>query len=276
MEIVGLTLLLIGILGFIAGFVQGFTALTTVTILMGSLTMFGGLPVHTSIGTAFIADAAIAFSIFLIYWKEENFSLSSAAPIIIGSAIGIQIAARIAGRLPEFTLGSLFTLGMLITGIMFVARSRREENSITLWRKRLESFPIAKDLIEWLKDSRIRKVFLFAWGFGIGLFGGLFGFSGGLSTMIFLVFLFDFDLHTALGTAIAVMSLISIFGGIGYASLSFFNIEIAIVAGIGGVTGGQLSSRIAQKFSEKKLNLTSGLVFLAIGLAFLSYLTFLS
>ncbi len=271
-----LTLVVIGILGFVAGVVQGFTALTTVTILMGSLTMFGGLPVHDSIGTAFMADAVIAFTISLIYWREGNVSLSSAVPIIIGSAIGIQIAARIAGHIPSFTLGSLFTFGMLATGVMFILRSRRDEDALTLWRERLESFPVAKDLIELFKKSRIRKIFLFTWGFGVGLFGGLFGFSGGLVTMIFLVFLLDFDLHTGIGTAIAVMALISAFGGIGYASLGFFDLSIAIVAGLGGVAGGQISSRIAYKFSEKKLNFTSGLVFLAIGLTFLSYLTFLN
>ncbi len=267
-----LALLLVGVLGFIAGAVQGFTALTTVTIFAGSLTMLGGLPVHVAIGASFMADAVTSFSISLFYWRKGNILLRSALPIIFGAAIGIQISARIAGQLPEYTLGSLFTVFMLFMGSLFIIRFRRNDSSSTMEEKDAESIPIIGKLTEWLKGDRQKKATLFLWGITIGLLGGLFGFSGGLITMIFLVFLLGFDLHKGLGTAIAVMCLISAFGSIGYASLGFFNLQMAIVAGIGGVAGGQFSSRIAHKFSEKSLNLASGLVFLAMGLFFLSYL----
>lgn len=87
-----------------------------------------------------------------------------------------------------------------------------------------------------------------------GISAGLFGIGGGVIIVPTLIFFLDFDIKHAIGISIVQMVFSSIFGSM--LNLKNKNIELrdALLVGIGGAIGAQLSGVVLKSISSNTLN----------------------
>ena len=105
--------------------------------------------------------------------------------------------------------------------------------------------------------------------FFVGLLGGGLGSAGGIAIFLLLVFFLNFETHRAIGTSLFVMFFIALFGSIAHiyrVNVMGFHWILLLYAVIGGVLGALVSSRLANKISEKKLNKLVGVVLFVLGI----------
>jgi uncharacterized membrane protein YfcA len=95
---------------------------------------------------------------------------------------------------------------------------------------------------------------------------GLFGSGGGVTILLVLIYVLDFPLHAALGTATAIMAVAATSGVIGYTIQGHIPWADGIVIGVAAMVSGMFFSKVANRTSEKALNRAVGSIFVIVGI----------
>jgi len=104
-------------------------------------------------------------------------------------------------------------------------------------------------------------------GLYIGLSTGLFGTGGGATILLVLIYVMDFPIHTAIGTATALMAITAASGVVGYTLQGHIPWPDGIIIGLAAIVSGALFSKVANRVTEKTLNTAVGAIFISIGIA---------
>jgi uncharacterized membrane protein YfcA len=87
----------------------------------------------------------------------------------------------------------------------------------------------------------------FALGALAGLLGGAFGIGGGVVMVPALLVIFKQPIYIAIGTSMMVVVPIAISGALRHYSLNNVNMQIALLAGLGGIIGAIIGASIVVK-----------------------------
>lgn len=87
----------------------------------------------------------------------------------------------------------------------------------------------------------------FALGAIAGLLGGAFGIGGGVVMVPALLVIFKQPIHIAIGTSMMAIVPIAISGALRHYSLNNVNVQIALLAGLGGILGAIIGASIIGK-----------------------------
>lgn len=99
--------------------------------------------------------------------------------------------------------------------------------------------------------------------------GGSLGAAGGIAILLLLIFVLNFETHSAVGTSIFVMFFIAFFGSLTHIYVlgkAQFQWGLLLFAIIGGVVGSFFSARIANLIKEKNLNKVVGALLFVLGI----------
>jgi len=77
-----------------------------------------------------------------------------------------------------------------------------------------------------------------------GFLGGAFGIGGGIIMVPALLFIFKQEIHVAIGTSLMIIVPIAISGALRHYSLHNVQLQIAIIAGLGGIIGAIIGASI--------------------------------
>lgn len=248
------------IIGLITGAITSLIGASGVTVVVPILTMIFGLTVHTAIGTSLLVDVIASLTVSYSYYKNGNIELKSGMWIALGSLAGSQLGAMFASSMGEGSLGSSFSIILVLTGIAMIRKKAEGKKSLT------------EKLQEKLNFDTDRKKIIASLIIGvlIGIISGLFGAGGGVMILIALIVILGFTLHKGIGTSTLIMTITALSGTIGYAVRGNIDLKLGIFIGIGSIIGGYVGSRYANKINEAMLKKIVGIVFIA--LAFIMFL----
>jgi hypothetical protein len=248
------SLLLLIVAGFIGGLFVSICSGTAAAYIIPMLTIFFGKSIHKTIGTSLFVDSVISLSAGLVFLKKGKARLKEVIFIIILSSIGAFIGSYFTSRATESGLNLYFGIVLILFGINLTYNGLQ---------KNLD-FIKSKYSFSFFKKYKI-PIFIIG-GFLIGFISGLTGFGGAGFIALALVIIYDYDIHTAIGTSLLVMFFLA-----GSASFSHFLREefimnAAIISGFAAIFGAIIGSLYANKIDEEKLVKVIGLIYLLIGI----------
>lgn len=167
--------------------------------------------------------------------------------------MGAQVGSHFASFIPQGGLKGGFSVFIIISGLSFFYRA---------FGKRKFSLDILK-----FNHKILRLITIIAIGLCIGISTGLFGTGGGATILVVLIYIMDFPIHTAIGTATALMAVTAASGVVGYTIQGHIPWLDGIIIGLAAMASGMLFSKVANRASEKALNIAVGAIFIAIGIA---------
>jgi uncharacterized membrane protein YfcA len=244
-------LLLISI-GLLTGTVTAISAGSGVTVVVPLLTIFLNYSIHEAIGTSLLVDVIASINVAYSYYHHGRVDLKAGAWLALGAVIGAQVGAHLANLVPQGGLKGGFSFFVIVSGISFLFRAYRKSK-----------FSLAMKF----ENQTAQTLATIAIGLGIGLSTGLFGTGGGATILVVLIYVLDFPIHTAIGTATAIMAAAAASGVVGYALQGHIPWLDGSIIGLAAIASGLLFSRIANRASEKALNLAVGIIFISIGVA---------
>jgi uncharacterized membrane protein YfcA len=186
-------ILILVAIGLLTGTVTAISAGSGVTIVVPLLTIFLGYTIHEAIGTSLLVDVIASIIVAYNYYRYGKIDIKSGAWLALGAVIGAQIGSHFASFIPQGGLKGGFSVFIIIFG------------------KRKFSLDILK-----FDNKTLRLITIIAIGLFIGLSTGLFGTGGGATILVVLIYLMDFPIHTAIGTATALMAITAASGVVGY------------------------------------------------------------
>lgn len=211
--------------GMLTGFALGIFGSGGGIIVVPALIYIIHLPPKEAIAMGLGIIAITAVISVLSHWRATNVDWRAAAIFGPIGMVGTYAGARVGTVVPaSFQLG-LFAVVMYIAAYRMLRKSAAPAG-----------------------DGEIHIVLLIAAGLGVGLLAGVVGVGGGFLIVPALVLLASVPMKRAIGTSLAVVSLNSISGFVGYMGTVPVHYEImgafAAVTVVSSLTGAHFAKRL--------------------------------
>ncbi len=241
--------------GFASGLFVSISSGTVAGFIIPTLTVFLGNSIHKSIGTSLFIDSIVALIAGLVFLRNGKIKLKPVILMIISAVIGGFTGSFLTSSASETGLNIYIGCILLLFGVS-VLRSGVRKNI---------DFVKSKYSFNFFK--KYNTFLLLIMGFITGVMSGLTGFGGAFFIALALIFVLDYDLHTAIGTSLIVMFFLAASASIGHVLKDNFLLDAALIAGAAALIGAVLGSFIANKVNEEKLGKIIGVIMLFLGIA---------
>lgn len=240
--------------GFVTGIITGLVGASAIVAFAPIILLFFNYDVFTLVGISLALDVFISFSAFIAYKRYENLDVKTGFYLSILAVLGAIVGSFVSKSVSNTNLLGVTSLITSFTGII-------------LFRKKIH----AKSEFSGKKSySRIRFIFGIIASFFVGLLGGSLGAAGGVTVLLLLIFVLNFEIHYAIGTSVFVMFFIALFGSgahIYSIGANEFSWGLLFLAILGGVSGSFFSAKLANLLKEQNLNKLVGSILFFLGLA---------
>ena len=228
-----------------AGLGTGFAGLSAAAVVSPMLITFLGFPAYEAIGIALASDVLASAVSAYTYGKNKNIDLKNGIIMLISVLIFTLIGSFVASFVPDTTMGSFSKFMTLMVGIKFIVK------------------PIVKrEQLEKEDDKKNKIIKSIISGSLIGFICGFIGAGGGMMLLLVLTSILGYDLKTAVGTSVFIMTFTALTGAISHFAISNeeINLFIMFLCIIFTFIWARIGAWWANKADEKKLNRVTGIV----------------
>jgi len=231
--------------GAAVGALTGITGSSGVVVLSAIGPSFQG-----SVGSSLLVDVITTSVVIYVYLKHGNASVKNGISMGLGALLGAQMGTRLAISLPQGPL----ELGFVAFVLALAAEMFRRSGD-----PRPPARGNAINLGKWTVPAA------FAISAPVGILTGAPGASGGAIFTGIAALLLPIGAQGIVGTATLAMVLSALSGAAGYAYFGWVDYAYAAAIGLTSLVSGYFFSRFANEVSEKKIYLSMGIVFVAVG-----------
>ena len=221
---------------FILGSLLGFVGAGGAGVVIGVLTAFFGVPIHTALGTSLGAMGFTTLTGAFSHYREHNVVIKCGLIVGIFGALGASLGVKIATLLPAQDLTRLTAYMLFLSAAL-------------LWL-RVTFSSSGKSPREGRNTRQGGPGFWFAaCGLGLvaGVLSGTFGIGAAPFIQLGLLFLFGLSLPQVAGTTMLVTLPIALTGGLGYLSAGFLDISLFIKVVVGLMSGSYVGAKFTRR-----------------------------
>ena len=237
--------------GMGAGLGTGFVGLSAAAVISPMLITFLDVSAYEAIGIALASDVLASFISAYTYGKSRNIDLKNGIIMLISVLIFTFIGSLASSNISNDAMGSFSKFMTLLVGLKFIFKPITKEKDA---RKKNDSILI----------KNIKSILC---GSLIGFVCGFVGAGGGMLMLLVLTSVLNYDLKTAVGTSVFVMTFTALTGAISHFSISgkpdFF---IMILCILFTLIWARIGAHWANKTDVKKLNRMCGIVLTILGI----------
>lgn len=239
------------IAGLGAGLGTGLAGMSAAAVITPMLVAFLDVPAYQAIGIALASDVLASAISAYTYGKNKNLDIKNGIVMMITVLIFTFIASYLASFLPDSTMGGFSMFMTLMVGIKFLIRpvmtTKQSMNEISQKKKIIQSVIC---------------------GIIIGMICGFVGAGGGMMMLLILTSVLGYELKTAVGTSVFIMTFTALTGSISHFAIDGkLDIKYLIYCMVSTLIWARVGAIFANKVSAKKLNRATGIVLTIMGLA---------
>lgn len=241
------------IAGLGAGVGTGLAGLSAAAVISPMLITFCGLPAYEAIGIALASDVLASAVSAATYGKHKNLDIKNGMVMMV-TVMALTVAGSfLASKMSNTAMGNFSVLMTFLLGVKFIVK------------------PVMTTKEQMQKKSRRTQILQsIVCGIVIGLICGFIGAGGGMMMLIILTSVLGYELKTAVGTSVFIMTFTALTGAVSHFVIGGMPDTTAlIVCVIATFVGAQVSALFANKASAKTLNRVTGVVLAVLGAAML-------
>ena len=241
--------------GMGAGLGTGFAGMSAAAVISPMLITFLDMEPYTAVGIALASDVlASAISAFT-YGKNKNLDIRNGLLMMAMVLLFTIIGSYVSSVVPAQTMGGFSTFMTLMLGIKFIAK------------------PVMTTKQEMEAVSKTRKIAgSILCGAFIGFICGFIGAGGGMMLLLILTSVLGYELKTAVGTSVFIMTFTALTGSISHFSFGDAP-DLLIMALCIGFTlvWARIAAVFANKAKPETLNRAVGVVLVLLGIVILGF-----
>ncbi|MBC8570284.1 sulfite exporter TauE/SafE family protein [Zongyangia hominis] len=247
-------LLICFIAGIGAGLGTGFAGMSAAAVISPMLITFLGMPAYEAVGIALASDVLASAVSAYTYGKNKNLDIKNGLVMMVSVLCFTLVGSWVASLIPNTAMGGFSVFMTLLLGIKFIVR------------------PVMTTKESMLGVSpRKRFVQSVACGVLIGLICGFVGAGGGMMMLLILTSVLGYELKTAVGTSVFIMSFTALTGAVSHFAIGgapdLWSLIFCVLSTL-------LWARIAAKFANKAspivLNRATGVVLSLLGVSIIA------
>ncbi len=240
------------IAGLGAGFGTGLAGLSAAAVIAPMLITFLHVNAYEAVGIALASDVLASAASAYTYKKNKNIDVKNGMVMLVSVLIFTLVGSYLASLLPQTTMGGFSMFMTLFAGLKFIFRPVMEEK-------------------ESKKNRSRRKAVLqsIVCGMAVGLICGFVGAGGGMMMLLVLVSVLGYELKTAVGTSVFIMTFTALTGAVSHFAIGSGITDYLILALciLFTLIGAMLTAKFANKASPKVMNRTLGFGLAAMSIA---------
>lgn len=240
------------IAGLGAGVGTGLAGLSAAAVISPMLITFLGFDAYEAVGIALASDVLASAISAYTYGKNKNLDIKNGLVMLCSVLVFTLVGSYIASLLPSSTMGGFSVFMTLLLGIKFIVKP------VMATQNAQEHKP--------LKTRMIQSILC---GIAIGFICGFIGAGGGMMMLLILTSVLGYELKTAVGTSVFIMSFTAFTGAVSHFTISgsLPDLPALVLCILFTLLGARLAALFANKAPAKTLNRTTGIILTVLGAA---------
>ena len=247
------TVIICFIAGMGAGLGTGFAGMSAAAVITPVLVTFLDMEAYAAVGIALASDVLASAVSAYTYGKNKNLDIKNGLVMMAAVLVFTLVGSWVSSLVPNNTMGSFSVCMTMLLGVKFLVK------------------PVmtTKETME-LVSPRKRFVQSVVCGTLIGFICGFIGAGGGMMMLLILTSVLGYELKTAVGTSVFIMTFTALTGSISHFAIGGAPdwLVLLLCAGFTFLWA-RVAARIANKASAKTLNRVTGVILIVLGAAVL-------
>ena len=247
------------IAGLGAGVGTGFAGMSAAAVISPMLITFLDIDPYLAVGIALASDVLASAVSAYTYGKNKNLDIRNGLIMMAAVLCFTLVGSFIASLVPKTAMGSFSVFMTMLLGIKFILKP------VTAPKKRLNEATA--------KQKAVRSVLC---GSAVGFICGFVGAGGGMMMLLVLTSVLGYELKTAVGTSVFIMSATALTGSASHFVIGGIpDIEALVICVISTLVFARIAALLANKASPRTLNRVTGVILVVLGASVLAvnYLT---
>lgn len=241
------------IAGIGAGLGTGFAGMSAAAVISPMLITFLGMPAYEAVGIALASDVLASAVSAYTYGKNKNLDVRNGIVMMITVLLFTLFGSFIASLVPNSTMGNFSVFMTLLLGIKFIVKPVMTTK---------ESMNEA--------DGKKRIIQSVVCGIAVGFICGFVGAGGGMMMLLVLTSILGYELKTAVGTSVFIMTFTALTGSVSHFAIGGFpNLWCLLFCVASTLLWARIAAKFANKASAVTLNRATGVVLAVLGTAIL-------
>lgn len=247
-----ITILVCLIAGCGAGLGTGFAGMSAAVVITPLLTTFLDIPAYSAIGIALASDVLASGVSAYTYHKNKNLDVKNGAVMLVVILIFTMIGSYVASFVSNEFMTSTSVFMTTVMGIKFIVKP------VMTTKEQMNAVSQKKRLIQ----SIISGIF-------IGFICGFVGAGGGMMMLLALTMVLGYELKTAVGTSVFIMTFTAFTGAISHFVIDKDAPDLLVMSLciIFTFVFARIGAYIANKSDAKTLNRATGIILVLLGVA---------
>ena len=237
--------------GMGAGLGTGFAGMSAAAVISPMLITFLGIEPYTAVGIALASDVLASAVSAYTYGKSKNLDIKNGL-IMMASVLAFTVLGSfLASLLPSAAMGNFSVFMTFLLGIKFIVRpvmtTKEAMMSVTPQKRAVQSVVC---------------------GTVIGLICGFVGAGGGMMMLLILTSVLGYELKTAVGTSVLIMTFTALTGAISHFAIGDTpDITVLVLCVVFTFIWARIAAVFANRAEPKTLNRATGVVLVILGAA---------
>ena len=241
------------IAGVGAGLGTGFAGMSAAAVISPMLITFLNMDAYQAVGIALASDVLASAASAAEYGRNRNLDVRNGLIMMGAVLVFTVVGSWVSSYMPSTTMGNTSMFFTLFLGLKFILRpvmTTRDASSGT--------------------DARTRTLQSLASGAAVGFVCGFIGAGGGMLMLLVLTTILHYDLKTAVGTSVFIMTFTALTGSVSHFAIGGMpEILPLVLCIVFTLLWAQVGSRIANRARPITLNRITGGILIALAVVIL-------
>ena len=250
-----ITILVTFFAGMGAGLGTGFAGMSAAAVISPMLITFLNMDPYMAVGIALSSDVLASAVSAYTYHKNKNLDIRNGLIMMVSVLAFTIVGSYVASIVPSATMGGFSVFMTFLLGIKFIIRP--------VMTTKEAMFGVSA------KKRAIQSVIC---GILIGFICGFIGAGGGMMMLLILTTVLNYELKTAVGTSIFIMTFTALIGAASHFMIGrkpdWFVLILCIVFTL---IWARIAPVFANKAKPKTLNRATGIVLLVLGVVIMGF-----
>lgn len=244
--------------GMGAGLGTGFAGMSAAAVITPLLVTFLGVDPYMAVGIALSSDVLASGVSAYTYGKNKNLDIKNGL-VMMGAVLAFTVVGSyISSLIPSTTMGSFSVIMTFLLGVKFIVKP------VMTTKNKIESVSLKKRIIQSLLCGAL-----------VGFICGFVGAGGGMMMLLIFTSVLGYELKTAVGTSVFIMTFTALTGAVSHFSISGQpDWLVFLLCVIFTLFWARIAAVFANKASPKTLNRATGIVLVVLGIAVFAFSLF--
>ena len=241
--------------GMGAGLGTGFAGMSAAAVISPMLITFLDIDPYMAVGIALSSDVLASAVSAYTYHKNKNLDIKNGLIMMASVLVFTVVGSYVANLVPSTTMGGFSVFMTFLLGVKFIVRpvmTTKEAMAGVSARKRA-----------------IQSVLC---GVLIGFICGFIGAGGGMMMLLILTSVMGYELKTAVGTSVFIMTFTALTGAISHFAIGGLpDVLVWVLCVVFTLVWARIAAVFANKAAPKTLNRATGVVLVVLGAVIMGF-----